>query len=377
MSLRLSAGTSESWWRWICPKITALSVCVCAVAIDDSSTSVCPDILFCSSFFCICKTEVIKADRVISAKALIKPPKKRRERTGWGAWASVKDHLRRRFCQHQFICPRRDEPTYLSNETSFSSWKLSSAWRGANMVSSVSQTPNSHHSSGVYAEEAHRQTGSPSGSGYGLLLLLCCTSLNCLEIVESSWEITHESIPLDLLLPLEKHRWTEMNVCSKAQRQKSEGNQTSIQKTWTSSNFKSHTHREERLTLASSLATAAKEDRRTSHGVYLDKWKESSRTEENECGKGKGEHPSVNAGGGHLVSKAEEWSVIFTCSEGDEDRGMEPNCFRCLFVSFASWLVECWICCLWTHHQSENNLPASSTDTRAQQLSHTLQSTFH
>lgn len=102
--------------------------------------------------------------------------------------------------------------------------------------------------------------------------------------------------------------------------------------------------------------------------------KKSCRTEENECGKTKEKPPCVN-GGGHLVSKADT-TVILTCSEGDEGRGTEPNSFRCLFVSFASWLVECCICCLWTQHQCEINLPASSSDTRAEDPSHILQSTF-
>lgn len=63
-------------------------------------------------------------------------------------------------------------------------------------------------------------------------------------------------------------------------------------------------------------------------------------------------------------------SVLLTCSEGDEGRGMEPSSFRCLLVSFASWLVECWICCLWTHHQSEKNRPAAA-QAQEQNSSHT------
>lgn len=47
---------------------------------------------------------------------------------------------------------------------------------------------------------------------------------------------------------------------------------------------------------------------------------------------------------------------------------MKPNSFRCLLVSLASWLVECWICCLWTH-QAEKKLPGSSSHTRAEHLS--------
>lgn len=30
---------------------------------------------------------------------------------------------------------------------------------------------------------------------------------------------------------------------------------------------------------------------------------------------------------------------VLTCSEGDEGRGIDPSSFRCLLVSFASWLV--------------------------------------
>lgn len=90
-----------------------------------------------------------------------------------------------------------------------------------------------------------------------------------------------------------------MKIYSRAQGQKSGGNQTSIQK-----KFKSQTQ-----TWGNKHSTTAKEKRRTRSGVYQDKWKEW--TEENECGKRKGKNPCVN-GGGHLVSKAEETHLWYS-----------------------------------------------------------------
>lgn len=48
----------------------------------------------------------------------------------------------------------------------------------------------------------HWEAGSCSCSGYWLLLFLSCHPLDCLEIVQSRWEIIHKSFLLDLLLPL-------------------------------------------------------------------------------------------------------------------------------------------------------------------------------
>lgn len=53
---------------------------------------------------------------------------------------------------------------------------------------------------------AYRDAGAGPGSGHWLLLLLCCLTLDGLEVVERWGEIIHQPLPLELLLPLDRSR---------------------------------------------------------------------------------------------------------------------------------------------------------------------------
>lgn len=192
---------------------------------------------------------------------------------------------------------------------------------------------------------AHRQAGSTSGSGHSLLLLLCCASLNCLEVVESRWEITHESIPLDLLLPLSNEQEQREALTSHLTGQKCSISNICLEDICILTLTRGKRWHGQK----SSMSNVGRKPQTNTHG-----WGQSSGV----TPKNEETHHLWNLEEDAVFSASRDTCVIFTCCGAEEGRGIEPSSFRCLFVSFASWLVACWICCLWTQ-QWETSLIAT------------------